>query len=142
LHVLSPGSLTWERKRYAPPSDTLDKEVAYCIEVPSPVQLRDRFMVIQLRHDRDIQVEYHVDGERKKPFETFFVHPAGQEKDAIESIVAFVADILAERLVLVDTKSIFGERRFVKRDSLSDLDRRRLSRSISWLGSYDWQTPA
>jgi hypothetical protein len=140
LARLIPESRTWERKRY--PRDTVAREVTYCIEAASPAQLRDRSMVIHLRHDRDIQVEYHIDGERKRPFETFFLLPAGEEKDAIASIVAFVADILAERLVLVDTKGIFGERRFVKRDSLSDLDRQRLSRIISWLGSYDWRTPA
>ena len=142
LAHLIPASRTWERRRYPPPSVTSDKEVTYCFEVFSPVRSRDRSLVIQLRHDRDIQVEYYIDGERKKPFEIFFILPAGQERAAIESIVAIVADILEERLVFVHQKGSCGERRFVKRETMTELDRRKLSRIISWLGSYDWRTPS
>ena len=74
-----PDSRSWERKLYPATSDTLG-EFSYYIELASPVRRNGRSLVVQLRHDRDIQVEYHLD-DRKNPFETFFILPVGEERD-------------------------------------------------------------
>jgi hypothetical protein len=53
-----------------------------------------------------------------------------------------VSDVLAERLVLVRTKGIFGgERRFLKPGSLTESDCRNVRTITSWLGTFDWSNP-
>jgi hypothetical protein len=94
---------------------------------------------ILLQHDGDIQVEYHITDKRGSPFEMFIVLAEGQEAAAIEAASLFVADLLAERLVLADAKSLFrGRRRFLKPGSLTESDRRSYSWITSWLGTFDW----
>src|SRR5262245_27926140 len=100
LARLVPDSRTWERTLYASsPNTSYPGEDSYHIRVSSPVPRNGQSLVVQLRYDGDIQVEYHIDGERRNSFESFFVLPVGEERDAIEAIAGFVADVLAERLV-------------------------------------------
>jgi hypothetical protein len=143
LACLVPDSRMWERKLYPSTPDTPAPGYStYYIEVSSPFRRNGQSLVVQLRHDGDIQVEYHIEGDRRNSFETFFVLPEGQERDAIEGIAGFVSDILAERLVLVRTKGIFGgERRYLKPGSLTESDRRDVRSITSWLGTFDWSNP-
>jgi len=137
-----PDSRRWERKLYpSTPNTPAPSEFSYYIQLSSPVRRNGQSLVVQLRHDRDIQVEYHVDDDRKHSFETFFILPVGQERDAIEAIAHFVADILAERLVLVRPKSMFEKTRFLEQGSLTESNRGRARSITSWLGTFDWPTP-
>src|SRR5262245_49445745 len=83
-----PDSRTWERKLYASSPNT-PGEASYYVEVSSPVPRNGQSLVVQLRHDGDIQVEYHIDGERRNSFEILFVLPVGEERDAIEGMARF-----------------------------------------------------
>ena len=135
-----PESNGWTRER-SPATPRFRGESEYRIEIRSPLGPAVRRLNILLRHDGDIQVEYHVVDKRGSPFETHIVLPEGQEAAAIEDVSLFVADLLAERLVLAYAKSLFrGGRRFVKPGSLTDSDRRSLSWITSWLGTFDWPT--
>jgi hypothetical protein len=97
---------------------------------------------ILLRHDGDIQIEYHISDKRGSPFEMLIVLAEGQEPAAIEEASLFVADLLAERLVLADAKGLLGGgRRFLKPDTVTKSDRRSYSWITSWLGTFDWPTP-
>lgn len=142
LGQLVPNSRMWKRELCPSTSETPPGgESTYYITVLPPVERNGQSLVIQLRYDGDIQVEYHIDNDRDS-FESFFILPAGQESDAIEEIARFVADVLAERLVLIKTKGIFGgKRRFLNPDSLAESDRRSVTWIASWLGTFDWRTP-
>jgi len=98
-----------------------------------------RRLRIVLRDDGDIQVEFHIDGKPGSPFENLFLLQAGHEEQAIEGMSRFVADLIAERLVLTYPKGVLrGGRRFLAPDR-AESDRRHLKWSISWLGTHDWQ---
>jgi hypothetical protein len=67
------------------------------------------------------------------------VPEAGKEEEAIKQASRFVADLLAERLVLGYGKDAFrGGRRFLI-PSLAEANRRHLKWSTSWLGTHDWE---
>jgi len=130
-----PESREWRRGQSA--AGTGDFE--YWVEVRSPARPTVQGLRILLRHDGDIQVGYHVAGKSGSPFEVLFVLEAGHEKEAIKQASLFVADVLAERLVLVYSKGVFsGGRRFLI-PPLAEANRRHLKWTTSWLGTYDWQ---
>jgi hypothetical protein len=133
-----PGSHKWQR-RLSPASSAPLRQSTYWIEIPSPARPEAQRLIVQLRHDGDIQVEYHVANKRGGPFEMVFGLTEGQEGDAIESVAQFVAAVLAERLVLAYAKGFFrGGRRFATPDSLTESERRSFSWITSWLGTFDW----
>jgi hypothetical protein len=130
-----PESREWRRGQS--PAGTGDFE--YWVEVRSPARPTVQRLRILLRHDGDIQVEYHIVGKSGNPFEVLFVLEAGHEKEAITQASLFVADVLAERLVLVYSKGVFrGGRRFLI-PPLAEANRRHLKWTTSWLGTHDWQ---
>ena len=109
------------------------------VEVRSPARPTVQHLRILLRHDGDIQVEYHDANKSGSPFELLFILEAGHEEEAIKQVSLFVADVLSERLVLVYSKGVFrGGRRFLI-PALTEANRRHLKWSTSWLGTYDWQ---
>jgi hypothetical protein len=117
-------------------------ESEYRIEVRSPLKPAVQRLNIVLRHDGDIQIEYHIADKRGGPFEMLILLAEGQEAAAIEEASLFVADLLAERIVLAYAKGLFrGGRRFLKPGSLTESDRRSFSWITSWLGTFDWPTP-
>jgi hypothetical protein len=130
-----PESREWGRGQS--PAGTGDFE--YWVEVRSPARPTVQRLRILLRHDGDIQVEYHIAEKSGSPFELLFVLEAGHEKEAIKQASLFVADVLAERVVLAYGKGLFkGGRRFLI-PPLAEANRRHLKWSTSWLGTYDWQ---
>jgi hypothetical protein len=134
------ASSGWARERL-PATSGPRGETEYRIEVRSPLRPALQRLDIVLRHDGDIQVEYHIADKRGSPFEMLIVLAEGQEAVAIEEASLFVADILAERLVLANAKGIFrGGRRFLKPGSLTESDRRGFNWITSWLGTFDWPT--
>ena len=136
-----PESSGWTRRSSPATSDSRG-ESEYRIEVCSPLRPAVQRLNILLRHDGDIHVEYHITDKRGSPFEMLIVLEQGQEAAAIEEASLFVADLLAERLVLVNCKGLFrGGRRFLKPGSLTESDRRSFNWITSWLGTFDWPTP-
>jgi len=130
-----PESREWARG--LSPSDI--GEFQYWVEVRSAARPTVQHLNILLRHDGDIQVEYHDANKSGSPFELLFILEAGHEEEAIKQVSLFVADVLAERLVLVYSKGVFrGGRRFLI-PALAEANRRHLKWSTSWLGTYDWQ---
>jgi len=136
-----PASSGWTREAF-PATRYSDGETTYCVEVRSPQRPDFQKLSIVLRHDGDIQVEYHIADRRGSPFEMLIVLPEGEEVAAIEVASHFVADLVAERLVLVITKGFFrGGNYFLNPTSLTESDRRNSAWIASWLGTFDWPTP-
>ena len=130
-----PESYAWARGRSSVTPDLLQ----YWTEVRSSLRPTVQSLKVVLRNDGDIQVEYHIADKPSSPFEMLFVLPAGQESEAIKAVSQFVADLLAERLILVYAKSLFkGGRRFVAPGSITELNRHTLRWTTSWLGTFDW----
>ena len=130
-----PESREWRRGQS--PAGTGDFE--YWVEVRSPARPTVQHLRILLRYDGDIQVEYHIAEKSVSPFELLFVLEAGHEKEAIKQASLFVADVLAERVVLAYGKGLFkGGRRFLI-PPLAEANRRHLKWTTSWLGTHDWQ---
>jgi len=111
----------------------------YWVEVQSPVRPTVQHLRILLRHDGDIQVEYHVAGKSGSPFELLFLLEAGHEEEEVKRASQFVADVLAERLVLAYRRGIFKRGRQFLLPAQAEACRRHLKWSTSWLGTYDWQ---
>ena len=128
-----PQSREWVRQQ----ENTGDS--GYWVEVQAPAQPIARHLTIVLRHDGDIQIEYHLAGKPSSPFEYLISLEPGHEEQAIEVASRFVADLVTERLVLAYAKGILkGGRRFLAPD-LAHSDRGRLGWISSWLGTYDWE---
>jgi len=130
-----PDSRGWTRRQT--PADS--HEFEYWVEVRSPTRPTVQCLRILLRHDGDIQVEYHDAQKSGSPFELLFMLEAGHEEEAIKRASLFVADVLAERVVLAYGKGLFqGGRRFLI-PALAEANRHHLKWTTSWLGTYDWQ---
>ena len=133
-----PESRGWRRERSPTTSESLGE---YWIEVRSPLRPTVQRLSVLLRHNGDIQVEYHIAENRGSPFEMLFPLAIGQETDAIESVSQFVADLLAEQLALGYAKGLFnGGRRFFGPGSLTESERHGFNWITSWLGTFDWPT--
>lgn len=113
------------------------RQLEYWIEFPSLLRPTAQRLVVLLRRDGDMQVEYHIADKVGSPFEMLFDVRDGQERSAIEEVSRFVADLLAERLVLAYAKGLFkGGSYFLPPESLTD--QHRFSWITSWLGTFDW----
>ena len=130
-----PDSRGWTRRQT--PADS--HEFEYWVEVRSPTRPTVQRLRILLRHDGDIQVEYHVADKSGSPFELLLILEAGHDEETIKGASLFVADILAERLVLAYRKGLFKAGRQFLLPALAQASRRHLKWTTSWLGTYDWQ---
>jgi hypothetical protein len=74
-----PESSGWTRER-SPATPRFRGESEYRIEIRSPLGPAVRRLNILLRHDGDIQVEYHVVDKRGSPFKMHIVLPEGFRK--------------------------------------------------------------
>src|SRR5215470_16193361 len=128
-----PESRAWTRHAASDKSE-------YWIDVPSPPRRTGPGLRIRLRRDGDVQVEYHIASKRGSPFEMFFVVDQGAEAAPTEAVARFVADVLAERLVLGNAKGwLRGGRRFVPQELIAESKNRVNFHWISsWLGTFDW----
>lgn len=137
-----PESVEWKREIF-PPHPKVRGESTYYIQVDSPTRPEEQKLALELRYDGDIQVEYHMKGDRGSPYETFFPILAGRELIVIKGIAEFVKAIVAEEIVLSYWTGFFkGGRRFVEPKSLEKSDRRKLSWVTSWRGTFDWRSSA
>jgi len=133
-----PESHAWARGKL--PSFSGGPE--FWTEARSPLRPTIQCLKVVLRWDGDIQVEYHIAGKTGSPFEALFPLPPGEEAEVIGAVSVFVADLLAERLILADEKGFLkGGRRFVTPGSLTESGRRNFRWTTSWLGTFDWPTP-
>lgn len=129
-----PGPVRWVRQT-GDPRPYRDRE--YWYEIRSDRHEAQR-LVILLRSDGDVQVEYHVD-KPGSPFEALFMVEDGHGAVALEQVAEFVADLLEERAALGYIRGWFrGGRTFLKPDELSEPGTRRLRWVTSWRGTYDW----
>ena len=134
-----PESVAWARGRTSGRSS----QPQYWIKVRSPLRPSTQHLNILLRHDAEIQIEYHFTVKSGSPFEMLIPLAAGRELAGFEEASLIVADLLAERLVLAHTKGLFrAGRRFLNPCALTQSARRDLSWITSWLGKFDWPTPA
>ena len=77
-----PDSRGWTRRQT--PADSHAFE--YWVEVRSPTRPTVQHLRILLRHDGDIQVEYHDANKSGSPFELLFILEAGHEEEAIKQV--------------------------------------------------------
>src|SRR5438876_11824519 len=102
-----PGSDAWISVRLP------EGGCAASIQVPAPETAPDRHLVIHLRPDGDLQVEFHIPKRRGSPFEQLIVIPDEAFEEALDEAVAFVSRLLKEDLVLAwDSRLLGGGRRF------------------------------
>src|SRR5215467_11892184 len=94
-----PQSREWVRQQ-----ENAGDSGLFWVEVQAPAQPIARQLRILLWYDGDIQIEYHLAGKPRSPFECLFVLPLGHEEKAIEVVSRFVADLDTERLVLAYAK--------------------------------------
>lgn len=140
LASVLPESRAWTRHHPTAASASSLDPLGYWLEIDSPVRPGDQRLVVLLRPDGDIQVEYHVRGRREEPFEALFPIPDGREAEAIKEVAEFVRDLVAERLTLAYARGFLrGGRRFIAPDELAR-DRPQFLWATSWRGTYDWQS--
>ena len=131
-----PESREWNRGM-APAGNGGDAPREYWMEAASPIQPTAQKLVVRLRHDGDLQVEYHVEGKRGSPFEALFLVPDHEEVAVTTAVAHFVSDLVNERLVLAYADGIIGGgRRFLALEKLA-MTSRGLSWVTSWRGTYD-----
>lgn len=94
-----PESRAWPRGSL-PATPASSGQSEYWTEVRSPLRPTFQSLKVVVRWDGDIQVEYHIAGRPGSPFEVLFPVPPGEDAQVIEAVSVFVADLLAERLLL------------------------------------------
>jgi hypothetical protein len=109
-------------------------------EYPTLEKRGDQHLVVLLRRDGAVQVEWHVRGKRGSPFEVFM--PADQDpiREIIAEAVEFVAQVVSENIVLAYHNSFFrGGRRFLTPAEVPGARRdRHFSWTVSWNGTHTW----
>ncbi len=139
LAALVPESRSWEQDRGA------DGWCTWSTDAPTPAPAGARRLEVELRPDGDVDVRLHYGvphpATGRGPAEAHFLVSAegeGGEADALAAVARFVADLLAERLVLALRSGWFrGGREFLAAAELTPERRRRFDRVVSWRGAYD-----
>jgi len=130
--ALSKISVPWRRESFAEPLELL-------MEVVSPTRPDQQRLVVLLRRDGDIQVEYHVAGKRGSPFE-LLLGACDEYEQCVAEAARIVADLIAERLVLAYDGSFWkGGRRFLKPSEGTTEIRNDLKWITSWQASHDFE---
>jgi hypothetical protein len=101
-----------------------------------------RFLEVRLRDPADLEIAFFVASKSGSPFEQMFTGPS-EEADAVgREAVAFVCDLIAERMVLaLDPTPLRGGRRFLRIGDLTPSTLRQLAWIVSWRGARDWSAP-
>ncbi len=140
LAKVLPDSRAWVPQSGDLPQSSAHAEREYWFDVPSPHRPEQQSLVVLLRSDGDIQVEYHLAGVHGSPFEALFSIPGGDEEKGIEEVVRLVHGLLTERLVLaMDQRWWRGGRLFLPAAQLDQGQSHKLSWVTSWRGTYDRQ---
>ena len=130
---LLPEAAGWSRGQETFPAPSAGTD----IWIEPPPARDDQRLLLLLRRDGDMQVAWHVPNH--SDFECFFVVAEEEYEQGISAALSLVADVLAERVVLVHDTSWFSMRgSFVP---LEELDVRRQGRGIAWIRSGEVRTP-
>jgi hypothetical protein len=129
-----PESHAWTREALAG---------SWRVVLPSTVAPSERRLEIELRPDGDVDVRFHYSRASRGPAEAHGPVDAGREAEVFREVARFVADLLAERVVLAFRRGWFrGGREFIPTTELTPERRRRLAQVVSWRGTHDWVAPA
>jgi hypothetical protein len=138
LATVLPEAGSWVLEGGNSPEDLASGEPEAWFDLASPIRPEQQRLVVLLRRDGDIQVEYHVAGVEGSPFEALFSIPAGHEGNAIAEVARFVHGLVVEHLVLaMDPRAWRGGRLFLEAGRLGESPPGRLSWVTSWRGTYD-----
>jgi hypothetical protein len=136
LRKVLPDSESWAPQSHTPGHTEDGREYWFEISARPP---RPQRLVVLLRRDGDLQVEYHIEGRRGSPFEALFIIPDSGEEAAFGEVARLIEGLLTERLVLAYTKGVWrGGRTFLEATQLTEATRRKLAWVTSWSGTYDW----
>ncbi len=133
----------WARP-YGPEDDPAADPESVSFEVPSPTHHSHSLRI--LLRGNSVEVHYD-DGSPPGAAEKLFVFETGEEGSAFAAVVAFVADVVDERVVvgrerlsrltqLLRGRDCADLPRFFHREELSGRVRRKLTSVVSWRGTY------
>ncbi|HUR93884.1 MAG TPA: hypothetical protein VMY76_04845 [Gemmatimonadales bacterium] len=132
-----PGQGQWQSVDRGQDTTELEEAREYQYEIRSDRSEAQRLVVL-LRSDGAVQVEYHAE-KPGSPFEALFPVDDGKEAATVEQVAAFVADLLGEQLVLGYAKGFWtGGRQFLRPHEVDPPDGRRIRWVTSWRGTHDW----
>jgi hypothetical protein len=111
------------------------------LEYPPLDQPNRQHLVLLLRRDGAVQVEWHVTGKKGSPFELFLPTDQDSVQAVIENAAQFIGDVLRDNLALAYCRGwIRGGRRFLERHEVPGArSDRRLLWIVSWNGTHDWE---
>jgi hypothetical protein len=113
------------------------------IVIVPPSRGSDRVLEVRIRGAADLEVAFIVPTKPGSPFEQVFAGPAGEADAVVHEVVAFVCDLISERMVLAwDRRPLRGGRRFLEASDLTPAALRDLAWVVSWRGIRDWNKPA
>jgi hypothetical protein len=99
----------------------------------------DRHLEMRLRDVADVEIAFVVSTKPGSPFEQVFVGPSGEADAVLHDVVAFIEDLVTERLVLAwDARAIRGGRRFLPPTALTPEILQHTAWVVSWRGTHDW----
>jgi hypothetical protein len=114
------------------------------IEAPSPVTGRDQSLGVEDRGNAfEASYRFH---HPPHPLEAHFTFGPGEERDAAAEVVQWLAEIVEERVVLVEERAgLFPWSRgtgftLVAREELTEQPRRKPISVFSWRGTFDMIT--
>jgi hypothetical protein len=131
---------------YGPEEDAEAEPGSVCFEVPSPAHGGRHRLRIYLRGNT-IEIAYH-DDRPPGPAEAQFVFSERDKREAIESALDFVSEIINDRVVvgreilpalwrLLRGRACEDLPRFLCLGAITKRERRRLRRIVSWTGACD-----
>ncbi len=133
-----PQSTTWPRfqRAFAAPNPGTD----FWIEHPPLDQNADQHLVVLLRRDGAVQVEWHVTEKRGSPFELFMACDREPVAEVIDAAAEFVATVVQEETVLAYHGGFWrGGRRFLSAHEVAGARRdKHLQWMVSWNGTHTW----
>jgi hypothetical protein len=132
-----PSSTSWSHSRRqfeSPPGTDI------WFEYPSPDQRQGQHLVLLLRRDGVVQVEWHVAVKKGSPFELFLPTDRDPVETVIDEAAQFVADVLRDDVVLAYQGGwIGGGGRFLERHEVPGARRDlRFLWIVSWNGTPCW----
>ena len=113
------------------------------VTIADPSGHSDRVIEVRIRDDSDVEVKFFVPGKPSSPFEQVFSGPTPEAEMVLREALSFVADLIADRIVLAwDSRLLRGGRRFLNASDLKPESLRHLAWVVSWRGTHDWNAPA
>lgn len=102
-----------------------------------------RRIEVYVRDASDFDVRFHVPEKQGSPFEQVIAGDLHEAEEVQSTVAQFVADLVAERqILLMDPRLFRGGRRFLAASDVNDSMVRHASWVVSWRGTYDSDAPA